>query len=203
VKKTNPPSQEEFDKVLDWLHPDRDLAGENFLEIRSRVTKILVRRQCYAAEELWDETSNRVCHRVRDVADSYVGDPALYFYAVARLVHKEWLAEEKLKRERLNEWPPDPPEPDHEVERIHQSLDRCLEKLDRKEHAIILKYYEKETRAKIEQRKALADELGITLNNLRMRVHRINGQLQKCIVACLEDSKTETGHDSPLKAISM
>jgi DNA-directed RNA polymerase specialized sigma24 family protein len=196
VKKSEPPSQQEFDKMLDWLDPDRDRAAEKFLEIRTRVTKILVRRQCYAAEELWDETANRVCHRVKDIADGYVGDPTLYFYAVAKLVHLEWLHYEKWKRDRVDDKPPAPPDPDEDVERIHDCLERCLQKLNADDHEMILKYYEKETRAKIEQRKELAERLVISLNSLRMRVHRINGHLQKCITACLGDTEvTGTGHD--------
>lgn len=181
--------------MLDWLDPDRDRAAQKYLEICSKVTKILVRRQCYAAEELWDETANRACHRVKDIAGSYVGDPALYFCAVARLVHLEWIRDEKLKRDQRVDKPPPPPEPDDDDERIHECLDRCLQKLNADDHEMILKYYEKETRAKIEQRKELAEKLEITLNSLRMRVHRINGLLQKCIVACLDDFEAETGHD--------
>lgn len=175
--------------MLAWLDPDPDRAGVKFLEIGTRVTKILVRRQCYAAEELWDETVNRVCHRVKDVAPTYVGDPALYFYAVARLVHLEWLNEEKRKREGID--PPNRPDPNEDIERIHSCLETCLQELSAKDHEMILKYYEKEERAKIEQRKEVAEKLGITLNSLRMRVHRINGHLRKCILACLSKSKAE------------
>lgn len=192
MKKSESPSQEEFDRMLDWLDPDRDRAAERLMEIRTRATKILVRRQCYAADELWDEAANRVCHRVKDVAPTYVGDPALYFYAVARLVHLEWQQEEKWKRERLDKRPPEPPAPDDDVERIHDCLDGCLKKLSADDYEMILKYFEKETRAKIEQRKELAEKLGITLNSLRMRVHRINKELQKCILACLNDSSEAT-----------
>jgi RNA polymerase sigma factor (sigma-70 family) len=195
VKKSELPSDEEFNQMLDWLDPDPDRASVKFLEIGTRVTKILVRRQCYAAEELWDETANRVCRRVKEVAPTYVGDPALYFYAVARLVHMEWMQEEKWKRERLDNRPPEPPAPDDDDERIHDCLDGCLKKLSADDYKMILKYYEKETRAKIEQRKEMAEELGITLNSLRTRIHRINGHLQKCIVACLSNSKAETGND--------
>lgn len=190
MKKSKLPSDEEFNQMLDWLDPDRERAGVKFLEIGTRVTKILVRRQCYAAEELWDETANRVCHRVKDVAPTYVGDPALYFYAVARLVHMEWMQEEKWRRERADNRPPKPPDPGDDVELIHKCLDECLLKLSDDDHKMILKYYEKETRAKIEQRKELAEKMGITLNGLRMRVHRINGPLRKCILACLSKSKS-------------
>jgi len=179
--------------LLEWLDPDRERAGERFEEIRSRVTKILVRRQCYEAEELWDVTGNRVCHRVEEIARTYVGDPALYFYGVARLVHLEWLKDEKWKRERPEAEPPPRPEPNKELERIHACLDKCLQELDQEDRELILKYYEKEKRAKIDQRKELADERGITLNTLRMKVHRINAILEKCIVACLDES-SEASH---------
>jgi DNA-directed RNA polymerase specialized sigma24 family protein len=188
VKKSEPPSQEELHALLAWLDPDRERAAEKFLEIRHKLIKILVRRQCYAAEELWDETTNRVSHLVQGIANTYVGDPALYFYAVAKLVHMEWLRYEKWKIDRLDDKPPPPHKPNVDVERIHEYLDRCLQKRDAEERMMILKYYEKEKRAKIDHRKELADGLGITLNSLRMRVHRINGFLQKCIVDCLNSA---------------
>jgi len=180
--------------MLDWLNPDRERAGEKFMTIGTRVTKILVRRQCYAAEELWDETSNRVCHRVRDFVDSYVGDPALYFYAVAKLVHLEWLKDEKWKKERLVNKQPDPPEPDDDHELIHECLGECLQKLDVEDRELLLKYYEKEKREKIASRKELADKRGITLNNLRMQIHRTNVDLRKCIERCLNAAMQPIGH---------
>jgi DNA-directed RNA polymerase specialized sigma24 family protein len=190
VKKTEPPSQEEFDALLAWLDPDRERAGAIlYEEIRCKLIKILVRRQCYAAEELWDETTNRVSHRVQDIANTYVGDPALYFYGVAKKVYQEWLKWLKDQRMRLDAKPPPPPEPDEDVERMHDCLEKCRQELDPEEGELILKYYEKEKRAKIEHRKELADGLGITLNSLRMRVHRINAILQKCIVDCLKPSE--------------
>ena len=88
------------------------------------------------------------------------------------------------------------PEPAEDVELIHEYLDKCRQRLeDPEDRDVILKYYEKEKRAKIDHRKQLADSLGITLNSLRMRIHRINAILQKCIVDCLNDAgATEAGH---------
>lgn len=187
VKRTEPPTPEEFNKLLDWLDPDHDRAAEKYEDIHSRVVKILVRRQCYEAEELWDETVNRVCRLIPTVAKTYVGDRAPYFYKVARLVHFEWLRDEKGKKEWVDGGPPPAPSPDPEP--LHECLDKCLEKLDEDDRKLILEYYEKEKREKIEQRKAMAEARGITLNTLRMRVHRINADLEKCIVACLNDTQ--------------
>jgi DNA-directed RNA polymerase specialized sigma24 family protein len=186
VKKTEPPSPEEFDALLAWLDPDRECAGVRYEEIRAKLIKILVRRQCHAAEELADETINRVSHKVQDIASTYEGNPALYFHGVRKKVYQEWLRDE----------PPIPipdplpaPEPSEDVERIHEYLERCRQQLDPNDGELILKYYEEEKRAKIDHRKKLADGLGITLNSLRMRVHRINLILQKCIVDCLNDAE--------------
>jgi DNA-directed RNA polymerase specialized sigma24 family protein len=52
-----------------------------------------------------------------------------------------------------------------------------------------LKYYQQEKRAKIDHRKELADRLGIALNTLRMRVHRIKAILQQCVGECLKQNE--------------
>jgi DNA-directed RNA polymerase specialized sigma24 family protein len=189
VKKSEPPSQEEFDALLAWLDPDRDCAGVKHEEIRSKLIKILERRQCYVAEELADETINRVSHRVKDVTPTYVGDPALYFYGVLKNVYKEWSKWWREKQTSLDNVPQPAPEPAEDVELIHEYLDKCRQELeDPEDRELILKYYEKEKRARIDNRKQLADGLGVTLNNLRIRIHRINAILQKCIVDCLNDA---------------
>jgi RNA polymerase sigma factor (sigma-70 family) len=194
VKKSEPPSQEEFDALLAWLDPDRDCAGAKHEEIRSKLIKILERRQCHAAEELTDETINRVSHRVKDIVGTYAGDPALYFYGVVKNVYKEWLKWRREEPTSLDDAVA-APEPAEDVQRIHDYMEKCRGELENPEDRdLILKYYEKEKRAKIDHRKQLADGLGITLNNLRIRIHRINAILQKCIVDCLNDGSAEAGN---------
>jgi DNA-directed RNA polymerase specialized sigma24 family protein len=77
--------------------------------------------------------------------------------------------------------------PDAEAkERVHFCLDRCLEKLSPHARQIIERYYAENKRAKIELRKRVASEFGITVNNLRLRALRIREKLQVCIENCLE-----------------
>jgi RNA polymerase sigma factor (sigma-70 family) len=191
VKRTEPPTPEEFNRLLEWLDPNRERAGVKFEEIRGKVTKTLVRRQCYAGEELWDETYCRVSHRVQDVAPTYVGDPALYFYGVAKRVFLEW-----VKRPPVPNPPPLPDgDEDEDVERIHACLHDCLNKLDANSRTVILKYFQHEKRAKIDSRKQLASSEGVTLNTLRMQVHRNIAKLRECIAHCLKNTDaTEAGH---------
>jgi RNA polymerase sigma factor (sigma-70 family) len=176
-------TQDAFDRFLTWLDPDRERAGEKYEEIRRKLIKIFARRGCTIAEDLCDEAINRVSRRVKDIAESYVGDPALYFYGVAQNVYLEYVK----KR-------PDPkplPTPDPPDEQRHKCLEKCIGQLDSESQEIILQYYQEERRAKIDHRKELADRLGITLNGLRMRVHRIKATLQKCVFDCV--SAAEAG----------
>ncbi len=53
---------------------------------------------------------------------------------------------------------------------------------------MILSYYEGKQRTRIENRKRLAETLGVPMNSLRIRVHRIREKLESCLINCLEQS---------------
>ena len=112
-------------------------------------------RACGEPEDLADETINRVTAKISDIAPDYQGDPALYFYGVAKKVHREYLR----KANRLAQ--PMPIEVTNEDEQIYECLDRCMETLPEKSRQLVLGYYQNEKRGKIDHRKTLADELGM------------------------------------------
>jgi RNA polymerase sigma factor (sigma-70 family) len=176
-------SQEAFDKLLGWLNPDRDSAGKKYEEIRLRLIKIFARRGCTIAEELADETIDRVCLKVPRIADTYIGDPALYFYGVAQNVFLEYVK----KRPAPPPLPPPPPAPE-ENEQSFECLHSCMEHLDPPSRELILQYYQHEKKAKIDHRKQLAERSGVAINTLRMRAHRIKDTLQKCVHECMNQS---------------
>lgn len=173
-------TQEAFDRLLHWLNPDRDLAGVKYETIRLRIIKIFTCRGCNAAEELADETINRVTLKLEGLTDTYVGEPALYFYGVANNVFLEYL------RKRPAPKSPAPPEPSDDVEREYDCLQGCMQKLSENSRELVLLYYQDNKRAKIDHRKELADRLGIAMNALRIRAHRIRKTLQGCVEQCLE-----------------
>ena len=70
--------QQDFDRLLNWLDADRDRAGLLYERIRWRLVTILASRGCALAEELADETIDRVARRVADIEQIYVGDKAIY-----------------------------------------------------------------------------------------------------------------------------
>ena len=171
------PSQEAFEKLLRWLDPDRDEAGLKYEKIHLRLISIFSGRGHCSAEDLADETVDVVASKIDWLIENYQGDPALYFYGVAK----------KISPPKKKPPPPPPPPPDmDEIERQCGCLDRCMEeKLTEAERRLVLKYHEKNKREKIELRQQLAKELGISINALRIRVFHIQSRLRPCIEECL------------------
>ena len=142
-----------------------------------------------AAEDLADETINRVAARIGDVARDYEGDPASYFYGVCQNVHFEYVRKKDVLDTRdfpgsnsvtLRTNLSDDCEPEY------QCLERCLGHLSNKNRDLVLRYYQGEKQAKIDERKLQALELGIAVNALRIRAYRIRIQLERCVLDCLK-----------------
>lgn len=185
-------TQDAFDKLLDWLDPDRESAGRKYEAIRLRLIKIFTCRGCSEAEDLADETINRVAARVSEVARDYQGEPAAYFYGVAQKVYLEYLRKSRAKQADV---PVDSPiiNPairtesfDDDIEPSYECLESCLEHLPTPNRKLVLEYYQQERKAKIDHRKLLASEMGIAVNALRIRAHRIRRTLEECVHTCLE-----------------
>jgi DNA-directed RNA polymerase specialized sigma24 family protein len=173
-------TQASFDAFLAWLDTDRDQAGRKYEDIRRRLIKIFTCRGRPDAEELADETINRVTLKAPDLIKDYVGDPALYFYGVAQKVFLESVR----KRPRVLVPPPAPES--EELERELECLERCMERLPERNRELVLEYYQDDKGAKIDRRKELAQRLGIAQNALRIRAHRIRLSLEQCVRGCLE-----------------
>jgi RNA polymerase sigma factor (sigma-70 family) len=185
-KKPWEPNQESFDRLLAWLHEDRDEAGRKYEEIRHRLIKIFVCRGCAEAEDLTDETINRVMKRAPEIAPSYIGDPALYFLGVAHNVCREY-----FRRRPMPDLQPTPDVLDNR-EWINHHLEQCMKRLKPEDQEIILEYFWEEKKAKINRRRKLSERLGMTPNALRIRVHRVLKTLRDHMT---ESLGKKTGHE--------
>jgi RNA polymerase sigma factor (sigma-70 family) len=184
-------TQDAFDKLLNWLDSDRESAGRKYEAIRLRLIKIFTCRGCSEAEELADETINRVIAKIADVSFEYEGNPALYFYGFAPNLHHEYLRRNRLKAAAVsveddNQFSVCAPQPVGDAQPEYECLDRCLEHLPADNRKLVLEYYQQERQAKIDRRKRLATELGIAVNALRIRAHRIRRTLEQCVRDCVE-----------------
>jgi DNA-directed RNA polymerase specialized sigma24 family protein len=184
MKKDWELTKEAFDKFLSWLDLDPEKAGKKYEDIRRHLIIILTCRGCTEAEDLADETINRVIRRSQQMADTYRGEPAAYFITVAHNLFLEHVGKRRTQSE-LSPDLPQPPDPDPDEGREYDCLDRCMQELKPANRDLVLRYYEEDKQAKIDHRKKLADEFGIAPNALRIRAHRVRIVLQECIDNCL------------------
>jgi len=178
-------NQEAFEKLLAWLNPNREQAGKKYEDIRHKLIFILTCRGCPCPEDLADETIDRVIRKIPEIGDGYAGDPSLYFYNVAHKIHLEYVRRK----------PALAPLPESDgpqlLEERYECLERCMERVTPKNRELVLEYYQEEKQAKIDHRRELASRLGIAVNALRIRAHRIRASLQDCVFECLNQQEAK------------
>src|ERR1041385_2060224 len=82
-------NQEQFDRLLGWLDPDREKAGLKYESIRKRLIKVFVCRGSKTPEELADQTINRVVRKLPEIQAEYVGEAGHYFCGVGSNIFRE------------------------------------------------------------------------------------------------------------------
>lgn len=199
LKKDWVVSQASFDRLLQALDPDRDAAGERYLQIRDKLCNFFKWRNCAAPDDFADQTIDRVARRIEEGSEILTGNVYLFFHGVAVNVLREyWKQTEKFKTKPIDEVPEvhtqveDPVEArEIESEKEHRlgCLDGCVKKLPAPQLRLITEYHQGEGGVKIAKRTQLAEDLGIPLNALRIRAFRIRGELENCITACTGRSR--------------
>jgi DNA-directed RNA polymerase specialized sigma24 family protein len=188
-------TRESFDGLLLWLDVDRERAGEKYEKIRSASIKRFRQLGCQqAAEELANETFDRVAKLLPEVILKYHGDPEPYFFSVAYYVYKEHLRKPIIMSLSSLDFPHPNLPSTQEVfnkELLDTCLTHCIERLTPANRTMIKEYYRGERMEKIRLRKALAEQMGIQLTNLRLRAQRIRTGLKKCILDCMERKVSE------------
>ncbi|MCI0615300.1 hypothetical protein L0244_20095 [bacterium] len=180
-------TQNTFRQLLDWLDAGTDSGGHCYLEIRERLVFYFDRKNCLSPDELADETLNRIARRLDEEGGISIDTPAHYCYIVARFVFLEYLRGKRQKPlDDTYAAPPDLTEEDAETELRSECLRKCMKNLALEDQELIRNYYRGEQRAKIENRRAIAVKLGITMNALIIRACRIRDKLQICVSKCLE-----------------
>ena len=174
--------------LLAFLGPDEDEAARAYERIRRRLVQIFDWRGCQRPEELADETFNRVAHKLAGGLEVEAADPLRYFCGVAYRVFKEVLREQQREREALAEvrHMPPPAGADPEAEPRLVCLDDCLSGIGDHQRELMLRYHTGDGRERIDNRHALAEELELPLNALRIRVHRLRVKLEACVRDCLK-----------------
>ena len=183
-----------FARLLEWLDEGKDSDGRNYLEMRQRLVAYFDRKNCLNADELADETLTRVARRIEETGKIESETPAKYCYITAKFVFMESLRgadkrsvplDDVLKQSKANEMAAAEDEEKVLKEKMLDCLEICTGKLEAANREMIVSYYYGEERVKIENRRALAEKLGVSTNALTIRACRIRDKLESCVGKCV------------------
>lgn len=179
-------TQAAFDQLLSRLDADRERAGVRYEVVRSKLVKFFEWRGCASPDALADETLNRVARKID--GGEVIHNLNSYFYGVARMLFMETLKEREKEQQALDRLPTQAPtgEDCGETDSQLECFERCLGSLPADSRELITEYYQEEKGAKIDRRRVLAGKLGIPLNALRIRAHRIRARLEQCVDGCVK-----------------
>ena len=179
-------TQAAFDRFLSCLDADsRERAGEKYEILRLKLIKYFEWQNADAPEELADETINRAARKLAD--GEAIQNLHGYLFGAARHLASERRRRHEREQAVLECLPIDTSDPAAEEVRTWRRLEcceTCLARLAEEKRELIVAYYASDKRSKIDEHKRMADALGISLNSLRIRAHRIKLELEKCIVEC-------------------
>lgn len=173
-------TRENFASFLEWLDPDPDLAGEEYERLRFRLCTFFSQRGSNRADELADETINRV---IVKSAEEQIENKVAYFFGVAKNVFRESLRKERphldIDEVTIAEKAPE------EQSFSGECLDKCLAKLSAESQELLLDYFSEARQAKIELHRRISQKLDMTQTALRMRVMRTKQKLKICVQDCM------------------
>jgi DNA-directed RNA polymerase specialized sigma24 family protein len=193
-RETSLLTQLAFDRLLEWLDDGGNTHGQGYLEMRRRLVRYFARRNRPAADDLADETLNRVGRTLAQEGRIAVRPPARYCYLVARFVLLEDVRRAPKQAHFVNAASTrascagcraaGKSDDTGEIrERRLTRLESCLQKLTPGQRELIVEYYRDASRNRIEHRRELAERMGISMNALAIRVSRIRGVLVACLAA--------------------
>jgi DNA-directed RNA polymerase specialized sigma24 family protein len=188
-------TREAFERFLAVLDSDRDRAGEKYEVIRQKLNTFFRCNGFGDVEGLVDKVIDRV---IRRLGEEDVRDLMAYIRGVARKVASEnWkkgVKEVSLEDVPENRWQEPTAGLQSGPERQHACLQRCAKNLPATDRQLVFEYYRYEKSKKIENKKTMANVLGITVGALRVRASRIRQQLFICFHECI----AEHAHELPI-----
>lgn len=188
-----------FQRLLDWLDEGVNSDGLNYLEMRQRLVAYFDRKNCLTPDELADEALNRVARRLEETKKIETETPAKYCYITARFVFMEYLRgtdkksvplDDVLRQQQANQLAASESDKEEKEtkEKMLACLEQCTGQLESANREIIVSYYYGAERIKIENRRALAERLGISTNALTIRACRIRDKLEICVGDCVGEN---------------
>jgi len=176
----NEVTREKFMSFLAWLSPNNERAGEEYERLRFRLCTFFSLRHCSFADELADETINRV---ILKSSEEKIENKIAYCYGIAKNVYRESLRKERIHLD-IDEVTIAAKAQD-EPSFSRECLDKCLEKFSPDARDLLLDYFSEAKHRKIELHRQISEGLRMTQTALRMRVMRSKQKLKICVQECM------------------
>lgn len=190
-------TNEAFSKLLAQLDPDSELAGMKYEEIRRKLKGFFLMKGCADPIELVDDTFDRVARKIDEGIKIEADDPYVYFRKVAEYIFSGHLRRVRLvalddtsvDRHLRHDYDKKVRQAEEYSEREikAQCLDECLNNLSVEKRGLVIQFMRGEKRTRIDNRRKMEEELGITANALSLRVFKIKGELKRCCDKCLKE----------------
>ncbi len=166
-------NDESFERLLQRLEPDLRDSKARYDHLRFKMMKFFWWKRCEDPEGLADETISRIVKHL--IAGTEIREPYPFIYGIAINVYREYV-KEQIKKESLIQQAPDESAP---TESLQDCRTHCLQKLSPDSLELLERYY-----LKTEDRESLARQLNLTLNALRLQIHRLKKELRTCYAEC-------------------
>lgn len=165
---------QDFDNFILRLDPGCTDPKKGYERLRLKLIKFFAWRRCDDPETLADETIARLVKKIK--AQQEIRSEWAFVFGIATNVFREYLRD-RDRQERLKVGLADREIRPHRLE-INDCQRQCWDGLDRNKQELLKQYYDQA------HRDALAKSLGITMNALRLQVHRIRSELKLCYEEC-------------------
>lgn len=172
-------NQQAFEDLLLRLEPKYPDQEKRYKQLRLKMVKFFAWKRCEDPDSLADETISRAVKKISEGEVIRAGNPYSYIYAIAKHVFMEYLREKRKREVIANDLPDDLQSYPEESQDCRK---QCLQKLSKDKLSLLQKYYMSEP-----PREMLAKSFKVSLNALRLQVHRLKQELRTCEKDCLDN----------------
>ena len=179
-------TQKELEQFLQFLDVDREQAGAAYNRLRNLLVNDCAKRNHSAPDTGADTVLDRAAAKLAAglVLERAKLEP--FCKGIARLVcledyRRQWRGQQAALVHTANQQLP--AQLDHDQELRQQ--ERCLQILTDEERTLLQAYYQRISlgtfQESTQERLQLARRMGVNLNTLRLRVHRLRLRLEECV----------------------
>jgi DNA-directed RNA polymerase specialized sigma24 family protein len=188
-----------FAYLLARLDADPGRAAMEYERLRLTLVKFFDWRGAWDPDACADEALDRLVARLE--GNTEVVDVRRYAHGIARLVLLERLRSQALAPRDDESKLADMAAPPHEgADPRRECFERCLAALPPDGRTLVLEYYDGTGQTKIQNRRRVAQSIGVSENALRSRVQRLRDRLETCTRTCAAMAEAR-GLDASLRHV--